>query len=350
MNTGTSVLVRSMMVGLAFALAACGGSQEGGDAIDDRLGTAQQEVRVCTENPGVCGLNVSTGAYGLVDFVASNPGWPQNNGCTGSMIAPNAVVTAAHCFLPDSNVGGSGPVNVTVRYYDPDLGGGRRQVYSGSATWTTLATFSLGSDQEPIYPQDATDDLALLIVPATFGDTDYHDYKRFFDGSLDTGNLRFYGAGVFDFAGSNDDKLRSASLSPELEAEHIITENYDLLNLCKGDSGGPLLKVTSTPSNPNSLELIVSVLAGGETSNGPLPWQYDYGDQCSNPGGDSYHTRIQPRLSWVEANLGRTCPRLTGASHAYRRCFDLPFIEDVDFEGLSRTLETAIAIPVIAPL
>src|SRR6478609_8660595 len=84
-------------------------------------------------------------ARGAVDFAYSidipSAGISIPVSCTGSMISPHVILTAARCFLPFSAVSPDGfeIPKVTINYYDPRFG--RREVHNGRARWKSHPSF-----------------------------------------------------------------------------------------------------------------------------------------------------------------------------------------------------------------
>jgi Trypsin len=275
-------------------------------------------------------------ALGVVDF--SDLGQ-----CTGSIIAPNAVLTAAHCFqLDGSGLFSTGDFRGTIRYYDPD--GGLRTVWDGStaATWFRLSEF-------PQDPDFFDSDLAVIVTPFPLLGTDYRDYKRLYaDGDNPiSSSLRFYGAGIFNTNGNDDNNLRTHALTVEdVQTFHVDTDNGDGIAVCHGDSGGPIIKVASAASQ--QVELVVGVLSLMDTTFED--------DACANTSDfafdDAQFTRVNGRIPFIETAIGHACTTFTGnANLKYRRCFDVPFIEDLPFEGFgTQNQEVAIASTILRML
>lgn len=284
---------------------------------------------------------VITGAPGVVDFfLASGYGTVEPGGaCTGSMIAPNVVLTAAHCLDSLGATTRSGGSNgFTIRYYDPKAG--LRVVFSGTASWYVYPTYD---GVGPTGPGGSNDDIAIIKTPRTFTDTSYRDYLRIYSdvGSSLMTNLTAYGAGIYSYSGSSDNRVRTTWFEVEsVEAHHIVVDTRDLVSVCKGDSGGPLVYSVSLVGK--SLPTIAGVASKAEADSG------NEGKFCANndpPHDDAYYCRSNwTHMQWATTAAGMACNLHTAGSRDYRRCFSLPLVEDVDGEGFGRGQGTAIAM------
>lgn len=91
-------------------------------------------------------------------------------------------------------------------------------------------------------------------------------------------NVKLWGRGFNTHSGKGIGKLRYHvfPLNHNPDYNVIETEGTGSFNLCKGDSGGPIIKEV------NTLELVAGVNSSGEFSS----------ENCTRDGGDQWHTRI----------------------------------------------------------
>ena len=311
-----------ILVALSSCTMACG-------AADPSLGS---------ESSALEGGEIILGHTGVVEF--STPA----GGCTGAMIAPNAVLTAAHCFKPVLGAGltaWSGNTTGTVFYHDPDSG--RQPAYSGSVTWIAYPTYdgnqSSGAGR-------ANSDAALLVIPDRFANTNHNDYLRIYAGPNEDIDdfLRLFGTGFINDEGDDDNLLWKAVFSVEaVESAHVKVDMSTSLHLCLGDSGGPAVKDLTLAGNP------ISTVVGDLANMDAL---FDPDAPCGDSGiwlDDAFYSRTNAdKVQWIEQTLGKECPDTSvNANRRYRRCFDIPYIDDVPGEGLDAPLATAIVHSVL---
>jgi hypothetical protein len=342
------------------------------------------------------------GATGAVDFEYLNEAG-ESVSCTGSMIAPHVVLTAARCLLSrDFLAAHYGDIlKVTIHYYDPKFG--RRKVHDGPAHWEAHPSFPdyscdgiclPGSFNEPNrakndpkhggrrvhpgppyrvrhprFPGDVVDplafdeadtaknDLAVIIVEKELGSlspwpgpTDYHDYLRIFEGKANDhlgGSLNAFGAGLYDH-GHPDDLLRYGNFKTDVENNGSPGPDFlrlegrqdsDRVNMCRGDNGGPV--EYSVTVEGQSVPTVAAVWSNFNVGpEGP--------DCADNHHGhdDSYACILNnDHVQWIAGAAGLSCVSQSGGNIGYKRCFDLPMIEDAPGEGLyAPNVATAIAM------
>lgn len=303
----------------------------------ENIGSSQQSLR---------GGTVITGYPGVVEFRTGNVG----NSCTGSMIAPNVILAAAHCFRGANFSRSSGWGSFRIRYHHPVRG--RVKLYIGGATWYVPDSYNgTGSGG----PGEANDDIGLIripgqtshtgsTIPGRFDGTDYRDYLRIYADNKATlmgKYLDAFGAGKFRYAEeNNDNKLRTHRFEVEnVENNHIVIDNRTLVTTCKGDSGGPLMYTVTTPTG--GIPTITGVLSQQEVEH------LIEGEDCANndpPWDDSSYSRTNwNKLEILTKRAGLTCRLMRGeANKKYRRCFSVPFVNDVVAERFERKMAVAI--------
>lgn len=334
MRESIQVVARGWTSGLVlagFALSACGSSS------DDRAPVGGESVNVSSVQAPLRGGSVTL-ATGIVSFQISNAmGY-----CTGTMVAPNVLLTAAHCFGSVGSLqSSSGPVELDyITYFDPV--GGIRTVFAGVAQWFVPSTWD---GPGPTGPDGSNDDIAVLVIPGTFEGTSYHDYVRIYadDIDIDGQSVTSYGAGYHTFSGGDDGLLRTAVFRVDhATTYHVIVDTTVGLGVCHGDSGGPIIKFANRMGE--QMPTMTGVLSKMQTQNDD-----DYcGDNTEGHDSAYYCRTAFSRVTWLQDVAGLTCDYFSDSSDiAYRRCFALPFIEDVAGEGYDRGLATALAMTLL---
>jgi len=188
--------------------------------------------------------------------------------------------------------------------------------------------------------ETSKDDLAVIVVPEAFGildhwPTDYHDYLRIYSDdpdNLNNGKQKVYGAGLTspDGNGAPDDQLRYGAFDAVIkEGEYLKMKGYQDpdIRMCMGDNGGPF--EYNVMVGGQSVAMMAAVWSNfTQGTNGHCASNNQSHD-------DSYASLLtNNRIQWVESVTGLSCAPQSGGSYDYRRCFELPFIEDVPGEGL----------------
>jgi hypothetical protein len=313
---------------------ACGAESQ--DGALERPGSVASSLRGGTVIPGAIGV-VDFFLYAGVDTIEPSAA------CTGMMIAPNVVITAAHCFKSlGSKTVASGTSQFTIRYYDPDEG--LRLVYDSNevATWAVFPTYDGGSSTAG----KANDDMGVVVIPGVFKNTDYHDYVRLYaDPNFLTDlytKLTVYGAGQHTYSGATDNQLREGLFVVEsVNVNHLVMDTRQYDSLCSGDSGAPWVRFASMSGV--SMPTVAGVHSNSEKD------EDTEGDICTNndpPNDNAYACRVNDvRIAWLEGAAGISCASPSNTANiGYRRCFETPFIEDVAGEGIDQELATALAM------
>ena len=296
-------------------------------------------------------ISTSTHALRGGKVIKGFPGVVEGGGCTGSMIAPNVILTAAHCLdVVGAGPSSSGSARFIIFYHDPKRGVLKSPDFDGTATWHVSPSYirPLTIGPSPDYAGDANADHGVIVISSSVSgvdrlpNTDYHDYLRIYSDKKEflKTNLHLYGAGMHSYSGNSDNKLRTHWFEIEnVEYNHIVMDTRDKVSICGGDSGGPF--IYKGKASGHDVPMIAGVLSGMETGDFES-------DKCSNndpPRDDAFVSRISWKvIRFIEQRTGISCRVHSNANKEYVRCFDLPFIEDIGYEGLERDLAVAIAV------
>ena len=245
------------IIATTLVLSACGGG--GGDdepetpLLNDAcsvLGLPTRSLRII--NGSECG---SLASSPVVRVETLNQQTGESGICSGTMIAPDAVLTAAHCFL-------SSPTLVVAAV---------GEVSSPSIVRAQSVTL------HPAFQIDetsATNDVAIIKLQSSLSlpTVGILASRSVREGEV----LSIFGYGIDENGNTDDYDLRSGQVRVADVSEDHIQTNFDGTgsNTCQGDSGGPLL-VTE-----NGVAVLVGV-----TSSGSL-------EGCS-VGDESLYTNLQ---------------------------------------------------------
>ncbi|KAJ2856849.1 hypothetical protein GGI22_003681 [Coemansia erecta] len=252
------------------------------------------------------GTPVSSSDFKFIAYIESYMEGVGAFSCTGSLIAPNVVLTAGHCtYATDTTMFAASQIQVGFTHTRPP----EETLYQGHsvATVITHPQFSMGTMEN---------DIALLILADTIS-TSEASLAKVYNGAVKSGStITAAGFGVTDVYDQNsvptqlmEVDLKTGTTSycksiwPTYDAKtQICTDGTAGKDTCQGDSGGPV--VTSTDSD-------VAIL--GITSFGPSTADNPYG-LCAQAGGSGYYTRVSAFVQWIakSANLNVSDFAVTG--------------------------------------
>ncbi|KAJ1777246.1 hypothetical protein LPJ54_002540, partial [Coemansia sp. RSA 1824] len=229
--------------------------------------------------------------FRFVAFIEGRGSDGSGTTCTGSLIAPNVVLTAAHCTMAGSNV-----------HYDASA----YQIGFNHTTPSMTTEFKGYSvSKVAVYPdfneKSLRNDLALLFLEDEIPVSVAESIKIYSGDILSSTQLFAAGFGITDPEDTTSvpTELMKVELKPGNDT--FCTQNtvgYDPKYLvctdgtpgkdtCQGDSGGPLATLVG-----DTMALV------GVTSYAPLTESNPNG-LCGQAGSTGYYVHINAYLSWI---------------------------------------------------
>ncbi|KAJ2827786.1 hypothetical protein GGI24_002564 [Coemansia furcata] len=249
-------------------------------------------------------------SFQYIAYIEGNDPIYGGSACTGSLIAPNVVLTAGHCvFASDTVMYRASQLQVGFTHTTPDP----TVIFRGYSVSRIIAHPSFNM-------RTLNNDIALLILSSNIPDT-IATKAKILSGNYDTSaTVTAAGFGLINPLSKTQipDVLMEVDLnlgtsafckanSPRFDPNTVVcTDGKVGKDTCNGDSGGPL--AIPAQGSPDGTALL------GLTSFGPINAKNPDG-LCGQAGIPGYYTRISAYIPWIAgaANLNAASITVSGS-------------------------------------